>query len=106
MSDAAVHEMFGVILAIFGWLFAVVGYFFQRKIASDREMHQKHFDHAADLELHQTERDRISIRDTLRLSADELLRHTQQDDRRFERMDSKMDEIGRDIRDILKAVKP
>lgn len=104
MPDATVHEIFSAILIAFAGMFGVIGYLLQSKFQDDSVKHQKHFDHAADMDLHQTERDRVSLRDTLRLSSDELLRHTQQDDKRFDKIDSKMDKIGEDIKDILKAV--
>lgn len=81
----------------------------KKHAASDRK-HEAHFRHATDMSFHETDRERESIRASYRNDrnevASELARHTAQDDKRFDRMETKMDIMADDIKDILKAVKP
>lgn len=97
-------------------LIAVVGFFLEREIRSNGKKHEQHFHHAMDLNLHETERERVALKEERRLVAAEvirhgelvaaeLVRHGEADDKRFTRIETSLDGIRNDIKDILIAVK-
>jgi hypothetical protein len=93
-----------VILIIFGGLFAVLGWFLKQEADRNEAKHKAHFAHEANGSMHETDRDRVAIKDQMRLDADALLRHQEQDDKRFDRFELKLDVLSTDIKNILKAV--
>ncbi len=65
--------------------------------------HQDHYRHAMNMELHETNRDRETARRDRQSIAEELIRHSERDDDRFESFDRKLDAIGNDIKALLRA---
>ena len=111
-----------IVLSTFGVLFLILGYFLKTELARNAAKHAAHYRHEVDMSVHATERDRTAVerdrtelKDQLRLDADalirtqahaasELQRHQEQDDRRFDRIEVKLDILSADIKDILKVV--
>jgi len=87
-----------------GVVVAILSFWIKRYMDENDEMHSEHRRHAANMELHQTERDRQSSERERQGIADELVRHTKRDDERFDTFDKKIDGIAGDIKAILRAV--
>lgn len=90
--------------AILGLMVAIIGWFLQREMDGNRVKHEKHFEHATNMEMHETDRERDAHKLERMAVSDELIRHGEQDDRRFARVETTLDDIQRDIKDILKMV--
>ena len=78
-----------IVLGALGVVVAIIGYFLDREIKSNVEKHEMHFKHAADEARHETNRDREAVQSMLRNHGDNLRRHEDQDDQRFERAEAK-----------------
>lgn len=100
-----VHWIFAAILSAFSGLFLVVGHFLKTQMDGNSIKHQKHFEHAANMSLHETDRDRAAMERDRQAIAQELIRHTEMDDKRFDRLDAKLTGIQGDIKDILKELR-
>jgi hypothetical protein len=99
------HDLFTLGLTV---LIAVLAYWIKRYMDSNDRMHADHYRHSTDMSLHELDRERDSIRANAvnaRIQiVDELKSHTQMDDRRFDKLETKMDGMADDIKEILKAV--
>lgn len=85
-------------------LFGMLWWFIRTKVASYDLQHQKHFEHASDMNLHETDRERELQNEERRSIAMQLKEHNDRDDMRFDRMENTFSEIRNDIKEILKAV--
>jgi len=90
--------------AILGLLIAILGWFLKREMDSNREKHERHFAHSSDMSLHETDRERDAHKLDRMALAEQIIRHGEQDDRRFARVETTLDDIQKDIKDILKVV--
>ncbi len=102
------HDFFTLGLAV---LISILGFLVQRqlkdydkKLEAFDEKHRLHFQHATDIRMHETDRDRESASRERQAITNELIRHIERDDDRFDQMDRKIGEIAGDIKQILKAV--
>lgn len=76
-------------LVIMGFMITIIGYFLNREIDGNAVKHAAHFIHANDDTKHQTERDRVTLRDTMHNTSEALLRHEQKDEDRFDSQERK-----------------
>jgi hypothetical protein len=89
---------------LLGGMGTVVWFFIRIKLQSYDEQHKSHFLHSIDMSLHETNRER-ELRGLERESiANQLKEHNDDDDRRFYRLENSLDEIRKDIKEILKVV--
>ena len=100
MPELLTEVAFGAI----GGMFVLLGWFLRAEVARNDRKHADHYKHSIDVAVHETDRDRIAIKDQMRLSADALLRHQEQDDKRFDRFEGKLDLLSKNIEDIWKVV--
>lgn len=66
--------------------------------------HAEHFAHANNTDLHETNRERDAKKLEIMALTNDLIRHGDHDDKRFERLETTLDGIRDDIKDILKVV--
>lgn len=85
-------------------LIGVMAFFLKREIEGNSAKHDRHFSHAGNLELHETERERNALKDERRTLSDAVLRHSDLDDKRFGAIDTKLEHIQDDLKNILKEV--
>lgn len=93
-----------VVMAIITGVFSILWWFIRRQFASNERMHEHHYKHSTDMELHETERERTMREDQRNHLAEAVIEHGRLDDQRFGRMDGMLDEIRQDIKHILSAV--
>lgn len=91
-------------LAVLGLMVAILGWFLKREIESNRVKHEKHFDHAVNLNMHENDREREAKTLEMMALSQRLNRHEDVDDKRFARLETTLDVMQKDIKDILKVV--
>ena len=89
-------ELWQILAAVvaFAMAWGVVLY----RINSHSKQHEKHFDHAGDLRLHQTPQERTAIADRVAQTLDD---HEALDNFRFGNLDKKVDTLQVDVKEIL-----
>lgn len=90
--------------SVLGLLFIALAYFVKTTLRSNQEKHVAHYKHAADLKLHETDRDREGTTRQFESLNELISRHVIEDDRRFNRTEKQLDEIGTDIKLILRQM--
>lgn len=93
-----------VVLSGLGVVVAIIGYFLDREIKSNAEKHEMHFRHATDDARHETNRDREAVQSMLKAHRDNLRRHEDEDDRRFETAEARNEERFRRFEGKLDAI--
>lgn len=93
-----------IVLWALGVVVLIIGYFLAREIRNNEEKHGMHFKHAADDTRHETNRDREVVQSMLKTHGENLRRHEDQDDQRFERSETRNEERFRRFESKLDAI--